>query len=364
MNHNHEEHEHDHDHSHEDHDHDHDHSHEEHDHDHDHSHEDHDHDHDHSHDEHSHDHGHSHGHGHSHFGHSHSHAAPSLASINRAFYIGIALNAAFTIIEFIIGYMANSLALIADASHNLSDVASLIISLIGLKLMQKAATKFYTYGYRKASILASLINACLLVYISINIIIEAIKRLTVAPEVVSTSIIITAIIGVFINSISAFLFFKGQKEDINIKGAFLHLMVDAVVSIGVVISGTIIHFTGWHIIDPIISFVIAIVILISTWNLLRESVKLSLDGVPQDINMENVKHILSRDELVEGFHHLHVWALSSSQNALTVHIRLKDDVTSVESFMEVKNRIKRDLKEEKINHSTIELDNSDADDCS
>lgn len=292
---------------------------------------------------------------HNHKGHNHS--APNLDSINKAFYIGIALNAIFTALEFVVGYSTNSLALIADASHNLSDVASLIISLIGMRLAQKSATISYTYGYKKASILASLINAVLLIYIVINITIEGIERLNSMQEVGGMAIIITALIGVLINTISAFLFFKGQKDDINIKGAFLHLLVDAVISLGVVLSGIIIYYTNWNIVDPIISFVISIVILFSTWNLLKESIKLTLDGVPKGINLKKIEKLLLKNNIIKEIHHIHVWALGSSQNALTVHVILKKGV-DYQIFLDAKNEIKHGLEHENIHHSTIELDDA------
>ncbi len=295
-----------------------------------------------------------------HHHHDHSHTA-SLDSLNKAFYIGIGLNTLFTIVEFIVGYTSNSLALLSDASHNLSDVGSLIISLIGLKLAEKSATTLYTYGYKKASILASLTNAILLIYIVVNISIEAVERLNSAPEVMSTAIIITALIGVFINAVSAFLFFEGQKEDINIKGAFLHLLLDAIISVGVVISGIIIYYTNWYVVDSIVSFIIAIIILVSTWRLLTESIKLTLDGVPKHIDLKNIKTILLKNPLVKDIHHLHVWAISSSQNALTVHIMLKDPA-DVQAFLAIKNQIKHELQHENIHHATIELDNDDCPD--
>ncbi len=296
-----------------------------------------------------------------HHHHDHSHTATSLDSLNKAFYIGIGLNALFTIVEFIIGYTSNSLALLSDASHNLSDVASLAISLIGLKLAKKSETILYTYGYKKASILASLTNAILLIYIVINIGIEAVERLTETPETMGSAIIITALIGVLINALSASLFFKGQKEDINIKGAFLHLLVDALISVGVVISGIVIYYTHWHIVDPIVSFIIAIIILISTWRLLTESIRLTLDGVPKNIDLKNIKTTLLKNPLVKDIHHLHVWAISSSQNALTVHIILKDPA-DVQAFLAIKNQIKHELQYENIHHATIELDNDDCPD--
>jgi cobalt-zinc-cadmium efflux system protein len=181
-----------------------------------------------------------------------------------------------------------------------------------------------------------------LVVIVIKIFIEGIERLNAPPEVTGEVIIIVALIGVLINTISAFLFYKGQKQDINIKGAFLHLIADAIVSLGVVISGIIIYYTNWNILDTIISFIIAIVIMFSTWSLLKESVKLVLDGVPKDI---------------EEIHHLHIWALSSSENALTVHVILKKNVDT-QFFLDAKYGIKQELKHENIQHATIELDDA------
>ncbi|AMD84482.1 cobalt-zinc-cadmium efflux system protein [Capnocytophaga haemolytica] len=306
-------------------------------------------------DEHNHHHSHEHGHSHSHEHHHHSVA--DLKQLNRAFYIGIGLNLLYTIIEFVIGFSVNSLALISDASHNLSDVASLVISLIGMKLAQKTATRLYTYGYKKASILASLINAILLVFIVVKIFIEAFERLFSPPEMAGMAIMITAFIGVIINAISAFLFYKGQQSDINIRGAFLHLMLDALVSVGVIVSGAIIYCTHWYMIDPITSFVIGIVILFSTWGLLKESMKLILDGMPESVNREHILQLLEGNELIESVHHLHIWALSSSQNALTAHIVLKDNVT-LEQFMPVKAELKHLLEHEHINHCTFEIDTS------
>lgn len=292
-----------------------------------------------------------HHHDHSH----HHHHVPDLKRINQAFYVGIGANALYTLIEFVVGIRINSLALISDASHNLSDVATLIISLLGMKLAQKGATSLYTYGYKKASILASFVNAVILCLIVIKIGIESIERFSNPPQMLGSMIMITALIGVFINGVSAFLFYKGQKDDINIKGAFLHLLVDALVSFGVIVSGIIISFTGWNIIDPIISFVIAFVILFSTWSLLKESVKLILDGVPQQISNENIQQILENHPNIASVHHTHIWALSSSENALTAHLVLKEGV-SLETFMEVKKELKHELFHQGIQHATLEID--------
>ncbi len=297
---------------------------------------------------------HSHNHDHDHH-HHHHHTVTDLSALNRAFYIGIGLNLLYTLIEFIVGFRVDSLALISDASHNLSDVASLVISLIGLKLTHRAATQLYTYGYKKASILASLINAVLLIYIVIKIFIEAFERLSNPPEMAGTAIMITAFIGVIINGVSAFLFYKGQQTDINIKGAFLHLLLDALVSVGVIVSGAIMYFTGWYIADPISSFIVGIVILFSTWGLLKESVKLILDGVPQNINQAHIQQLIEQHPMVESVHHLHIWALSSAQNALTAHLVLKECIT-LKEFMTIKAELKHTLSHEGITHSTFEID--------
>jgi len=301
-------------------------------------------------------------HNHSHSHDHHHHGPADLKGLNRAFYIGIGLNLLFTVIEFVVGYSNDSLALLADASHNLSDVASLIISLIGMRLAQKAATLTYTYGYKKASILASLINAILLIIVVIGIFREAIERLASPPEVPGKVIIITAIIGVFINAASAFLFSKGQKHDINVKGAFMHLMVDALVSVGVVISGVLIQYTGWNIIDPLISFVIGSVIIISTYSLLKESLKLTLDGIPRDIEKNEIIDLITDHPKVSNVHHVHIWALSSTQNALTAHVIPKEEY-SLEEVQGIKNELKHDLEHHKIQHATLEFGSNNVDCC-
>ena len=295
-------------------------------------------------------------HEHDHHGHHHHHV-PDLKRINQAFYVGIGANALYTIIEFVVGIRINSLALISDASHNLSDVATLIISLLGMKLAQKGATALYTYGYKKASILASFVNAVILCLIVIKIGVESIERFSHPPQMQGVMIIITALIGILINGLSAFLFYKGQKDDINIKGAFLHLLVDALVSFGVIVSGAIIAFTGWNIIDPIISFVIAFVILFSTWSLLKESIKLILDGVPHQLSNEHIQEVLLKHPKISSVHHVHIWALSSSENALTAHLVVEEGV-SLEDFMEIKKQLKHTLFHEGIQHTTLEIDAS------
>ncbi len=302
-------------------------------------------------------------------GHNHEHAPKSLENISSAFYIGIILNSIFTIIEFVYGYSTNSLALLSDATHNLSDVGSLILALIGIKLAKKTATLSYTYGFKKASLLASLINSVLLVVVAGGIIYEAIERFTNPSPLAGMTIIIVSAIGVLINTVSAFLFFKGQKDDINVKGAFLHLLVDALVSVGVMVAGTIIYFTGWTVLDPIISLVIAIVVLISTWNLFNESIRLVLDGVPSSIKIDKIKQSLLEVDEIETVHHMHVWALSSTENAMTIHVVLKKHVldttnTSAETALQRWERLKLVIRHELLHHSihhvTLELDADDS----
>lgn len=292
-------------------------------------------------------------------GESHKHTVPSRKNLNSAYYIGIGVNLTYTIIEFVFGTLNNSLALISDAGHNLSDVASLILSLIGMKLAQRAETVAYTYGFKKASLLASLINAILLVVVVIGILTQAVQKLDNITEVPGLLIVWVALVGVTINTISAFLFFQHQKEDINVKGAFLHLLVDALVSVGVVISGLVIYFTGYNIIDPIISIVIAIVIIITTRKLLIESLRLVLDAVPEAIDYKEIKELIEKVEGVEEAHHIHIWALSSTINALTAHISVEED--DMEEWVKIKNKIKHELLHHGIEHVTLELEKEDED---
>lgn len=286
--------------------------------------------------------------------HDHHHGPTHIQDIGRAFVIGIGLNALFTLIEFIVGFISGSLALVSDATHNLGDVASLIISLVGMKLSQKASSKLFTYGYKKASILASLINAVLLLVLVLGIIREAIERFSASSELAGLDIVAVAAIGVLVNALSAFLFFKNQKDDINIRGAFIHLLVDALVSVGVVISGLLIYYTGWNQLDSWISLLIAGIILISTWSLLSESVRLILDGVPAKIEYEKIKQIMESVSGVVGIHHVHIWALSSTEQGLTAHVKV--DSEGWEVLQKIKSELKHELLHENIHHITLELE--------
>jgi len=264
---------------------------------------------------HGHDHGHGHAHGHGHHGHSH---AP--ASFDRAFQIGIALNASFVAIEAGFGIYANSVALLADAGHNLSDVFGLLLAWGAAAAAKRAPSKRFTYGWRKSSILAALFNALFLFVAVGAIAIEALQRLTGAEHVEGDIVMIVAAIGIVINGGTALMFARGRKGDINIRGAYLHMAADAAVSAGVVFAGFVILQTGWWWVDPLTSAVIVAVILIGTWGLLRESVLMALDAVPPSIDPHAVEDALAGLPGVARVHDLHIWPMSTTEAALTAHL--------------------------------------------
>ncbi len=250
-------------------------------------------------------------------GHDHSH---HFDTHNRSFAIAVILNTLFVAIEAVYGVLSGSLALIADAGHNLSDVMGLIMAWVASWLASKAATYSKTYGLKKTTILAALFNALILIAAVGGITWEAIQRLTDPADVAGLTVVVVAGIGVLINGATMMLFLKGQKGDINIRGAFLHMAADTAVSVGVVISGTILMFTSLTWIDPVVSLVIAAVIFLGTWQLLKDSVKLAVDAVPQGIDPSAVHARLENLPGVQSAHHLHIWALSTTENALTVHL--------------------------------------------
>jgi cobalt-zinc-cadmium efflux system protein len=289
-------------------------------------------------------------HGHHHH-HDHHHHLPK--SANNAFIIGIILNLLFVIIEAFYGFYNDSLALLSDAGHNLSDVISLALALLGFRLSKIKATQRFTYGFQKTTILVALANALLLLVAIGGIGIEATHRLlekTEAPE--GNIIAIVAGIGIIINGVSAMLFFRDKDKDLNIKGAYLHLAFDALISAAVVISGITMYYTGWFWMDSAISYIIVIFIFLSTWNLLKDSLRLSLDAVPRDIDLNHVKEIILKVKGVKDIHHIHIWAMSTTQNALTAHIVL-DDLTDPVS---VKATIKHELEHLNIHHATLETE--------
>jgi len=260
-------------------------------------------------------HHHDHSYAHSHAGHSH---APD--SFGRAFAVGIALNTAFVAAELVFGYAANSLALISDAVHNFSDVISLLLAWTAGWLARQRPTEQHTYGYRRASILAALVNAGLLLIAVGAIAVEAIDRIRQPAEVAGRTVVAVAALGILVNGATALMFMRGRRGDLNIRGAYLHMAADAGVSMGVVVAALLIMLTGWLWIDPAISLCIAAVVLVSGWGLARDSVNLALDGVPKGIELAGVRDYLARLEGVTDVHDLHIWAMSTSETALTAHL--------------------------------------------
>lgn len=282
------------------------------------------------------------------------------ANYNRAFAVGVLLNSIFVAIEVGYGVAAESLALIADAGHNLSDVFSLLLAWGASWLAAKPATGKRTYGFRKVTIMASLINAIVLLFALGGITWEAIGRIFEPRPVEAMTVIVVAAIGVAINSITAWLFFSGQKKDLNIKGAYLHMVADAGVSFGVVLAGVVIMLTGWQMIDPLISLLIVAVILVGTWSLLRESMNLAIDSVPKDVDIEGIKTYLTSLENVRQIHDLHVWAMSTTETALTVHLITTDSVLSTDFLSKIEQHL-HDYFD--IEHSTIQIEKQNAESC-
>ncbi len=285
--------------------------------------------------------------------HNHSHA---INDYSKAFAIGITLNIIFVVIETGYGITAGSLALIADAGHNLSDVISLLLAWGASYLALKQPTEKRTYGFRRVTILASSVSAILLLVVLGGIVWEAIGRLANPQPVHSMTVVIVAAIGVVINTSTALLFVSGQKHDLNIRGAYLHMAADAGVSLGVVVAGIVIMITGWLWIDPAISLVLVVVILVGTWNLLHESINLSVDAVPQDINISGIKDYLTKIEGISEIHDLHIWALSTTQTALTAHLITTKNLIDNEFLKEIQRHLHDNFD---IEHATIQVEKED-----
>jgi len=247
-------------------------------------------------------------------GHHHS------SNYGKLFAIGIGLNITYVAVEAFYGFIINSSALLADAGHNASDVLSLIFAWLAMWLAAKSPKGRFTYGYKKATVLTSLLNAVLLFAAVFIIAWEAIEKFKNPVPVPGQQVMVVAGIGVLINTLTALMFMRGRKGDLNIKGAFLHMAADAAVSLGVVVSGFFIVRTGWQWIDPMMSFLIIGVIVWSTWKLFTESVKLSLDAAPVNVQVNEVETFLLQYPGIDGLHDLHIWALSTTENALTVHL--------------------------------------------
>jgi cobalt-zinc-cadmium efflux system protein len=250
-------------------------------------------------------------------GHAHDHAP---ASFDRAFGIGIALNIAFVAIEAFYGWKINSLALLADAGHNLSDVIGLVLAWGGALAGRLRPDARHTYGWKRASILAAFINALLLLVAMGSLAWEAVHRLQSPQPVEGVTIMVVAAIGIVVNTATALLFMRGRKSDLNIRGAFMHMAADALVSAGVVVAGGLALWFGWTWLDPVVSLLIAAVIVIGTWNLFKQSLHLLFDGVPEGVDLHAVQALLESLPGVERVHDLHVWAMGTSQIAMTAHL--------------------------------------------
>ena len=293
--------------------------------------------------------GHNIGHGHNGAGH-HHHIDPT--HVTRALVWGITLNMAFVVVELTVGVWQHSMGLVSDAGHNLSDVVSLLLALLAVKLSQAARSDRYTYGYRKSTILVSLVNASILLAAVGVIVWESIGRLLNPQPVDGGVMTLVAGVGIAANAFTAWLFAKDSKADLNIKGAYLHMVADTLVSLGVLVSGIVISYTGWYTADPVIALTVAAVIFASTWGMLRASLRLTLDGVPHGMDIDRVRRAITEVDGVAAMHHLHVWALSTTETAVTVHVVTRPSADAAT----VKYHIKQALAEIGAGHVTVETE--------
>ncbi|WP_408868604.1 cation diffusion facilitator family transporter [Asaia sp. VD9] len=307
-----------------------------------------DHDH-HGHDHHGHDHG---AHGHHHGpGHNHVHAPASYGS---AFLIGMGLNIAYIVAETVWGILAHSLSLLSDAGHNLSDVLGLGAAWLAHSLARRAPSARFTYGLKRSTILSALGNAVLLLLVTGGIIWEAVTRLANPGEVAGRVVMLVAAGGILVNGGTALLFMRGGKDDLNLRGAFLHMAADALMSLAVVVTGFIIMMTGWTILDPIVSLIVCLTIIFGTWSLLRASLDMALDGVPEQISLEEVSAALRGLDGVEDLHHLHVWSLSTTETALTVHLVSEAPLSAHDALLRAAGSMLS--KRFRIGHATFQIE--------
>ncbi|MDR3475826.1 MAG: cation diffusion facilitator family transporter [Devosia sp.] len=303
----------------------------------------------------SHTHDHDHGHVHAHEGHVH---AP--ASFGRAFAIGIALNTAFVVIEFVFGFLGNSVALMADAGHNLGDVLGLLVAWAATVLVKRAPSTRFTYGLRGSSILAALFNAVLLLLAVGAISLEAVQRLGHPEPVAAGTVMIVAAIGIAVNGATAMLFASGSRGDLNIRGAFTHMAADALVSVGVVVAGLVILVTGWLWLDPVVSLLINVVIIWGTLGLLRGSVRMSLAAVPEEIDPEAVRTFLGQQPGVASVHDLHIWSMSTTETAMTAHLVMPAGPPGDAFLHHICDELERDFG---IGHATVQIETGPAEAC-
>lgn len=290
--------------------------------------------------------------GHHHHHHHHGADLQATGALRGIYILSIVLNLSFVFVEAGIGLWKGSLGLLSDAGHNLGDVFSLLLALIAFKLSATRPNERFTYGYRKGSVLISLLNAIILLVAVGAILMESVRKFAHPAPVDGSAVAWTAAAGILVNGLTAFLLMRHQKNDINTRGAFLHMAADTLVSVGVVISGIVISLTGWTVIDPIVSVVIAVVILVSTWRLLSESVRMSIDAVPESVSPSEVLAEMLEVQGVSDVHHLHIWPISTTETALTAHIVLSEGAESEEVVPEVKKH----LKHCGISHATLETE--------
>jgi len=288
---------------------------------------------------------------HHHHGHSHG---PT--SYNQAFAIGIALNVGFVLVEAFFGWRAHSLALLADAGHNLSDVLGLILAWAGLWVARFRPDERHTYGWQRASIMAALVNALILLVAMGSMAWEAVHRFSSPAPIQGQTVILVAAAGVLVNGVTAWLFMSGGRSDLNIRGAFLHMAGDALVSLGVVVAGALYLWTGWLWLDPLMSIVIALLVVFGTWSLFSQSLHLAFDGVPASVDLVAVKACLAGFKGVAEVHDLHIWAIGASETAMTVHLLMPDGHPGDAFFDEVNEALHHRFD---IEHATIQIELGD-----
>lgn len=287
-------------------------------------------------------------------GQAHAHAP---ANFNKAFAIGITLNIAFVAVEAFYGWKVNSLALLADAAHNLSDVAGLVLAWGGALASQLKPDARHTYSWQRGTIMAALINAILLLVAMGSLGWEAVQRLQTHEATEGWTVIGVAAVGIVVNTVTALLFMKDRKDDLNIRGAFLHMAADALVSVGVVLGGVLYLWKGWTWIDPVMSLLIAAIIVVGTWSLFHQSLHMMFDGVPLNIDLNKVRDCLMELPGVVGVHDLHVWAMSTSQVALTAHLVVADTGIDTSGLLA---KAQEELDEHfEIEHVTLQIESQD-----
>ncbi len=298
-----------------------------------------------------HDHAHDHVHGHDHH---HSHEV-DFSNLNVSFVIAISANLAFTVLEGFYGVVTGSVSLLGDAGHNLSDVLGLLLAWGAAYLTTQKSSQLYSYGFRRTTILAAIINAVVLVFVAGFIAYESIQKFVSPTPMHEITVMVVASIGIFVNAGTAMLFMRGSRSDLNTRGAFLHLAYDALISAGVVIAAIIVLYTGWQWVDPLIGLLIVTVILAGTWGLLRDSVNLILDAVPQGIDIDAVREFLGSIDGVNEVHDLHIWAMSTQENSLTAHLVMPENTLWEDS--ENYARISADLHARfNIHHVTLQVE--------